>query len=179
MGRKPSSINQKSYQIYALIDPRDKTTRYVGISNDALARLAEHLYEIENPKRAWLFDLKQRGLQPGVEILETVTSDEDVISLALEREEYWMQRFLDAGARLTNTRFSNPQARHAGLQENADGLTPHEACEYLGVSRSTLERYAETGRITKYRRGIKREVLFKRSELDRLLEIRPDERDGE
>lgn len=56
-------------------------------------------------------------------------------------------------------------------------LTPQEACEYLGVSRSTLERYAETGRITKYRRGIRREVFFKKEELDRLLEIRPDERD--
>ena len=58
-------------------------------------------------------------------------------------------------------------------------LTPQEACDYLGVSRSTLERYAETGRITKYRRGIKREVPFKRAELDRLLEIRPDERDDD
>jgi excisionase family DNA binding protein len=58
-------------------------------------------------------------------------------------------------------------------------LTPQEACDYLGVSHSTLERYAETGRITKYRRGIKREVLFKWAELDRLLEICPDERNEE
>jgi excisionase family DNA binding protein len=63
---------------------------------------------------------------------------------------------------------------------NGEGyLTPQEACDYLGVSRRTLERYAETGRITKYRRGIKREVFFKRAELDRLLEIRPDERDSD
>ena len=34
-------------------------------------------------------------------------------------------------------------------------------------------------RMTKYRRGTKREVLFKKAELDRLLEIRPDERDEE
>lgn len=58
-------------------------------------------------------------------------------------------------------------------------LTPQEACDYLGVSRSTLERYADAGRITKYRRGIKRGVFFKRSELDRLLEIRPDEKEDE
>src|SRR5260370_13957843 len=113
-GRKPSGINKNSYQIYALIDPRDQATRYVGISKDALARLAQHMNEIENPKRAWLFDLKRQGLQPNIEILETVTSDQDVISLALEREEYWMQSFLNAVARLTNMRLSNPQARHPG-----------------------------------------------------------------
>ncbi len=65
-------------------------------------------------------------------------------------------------------------------QSDEDGyLTPQEACEYLGVSRRTLERYVETGRITKYRRGIKRAVFFKRVELDRLLEIHPDERNNE
>lgn len=106
---KPANSNDREYQIYALIDPRDRTIRYVGISKDARVRPAQHLNEVENRKRAWLFDLKQQGLQPDIEILETVTSDQDVISLALEREEYWIQRFLDAGARLTNTRLGNPQ----------------------------------------------------------------------
>ncbi|HYT28756.1 MAG TPA: GIY-YIG nuclease family protein [Ktedonobacteraceae bacterium] len=110
--RKPSNINNEPHQIYALIDPRDKTTRYVGISKDALVRLAQHMNEVENRKRAWLFDLKQQGLQPHIEILETVISDQDVVSLALEREEYWIQSFLDAGAPLTNVRLGNPQARH-------------------------------------------------------------------
>ncbi len=35
------------------------------------------------------------------------------------------------------------------------------ACEYVGVSQSTPERYTETGRITKYRRSLRREVLFR------------------
>jgi len=69
--------------------------------------------EIPEPmKRAWL-DLKQQGLQPDIEILETVTSDQDVISLALEREEHWIQRFLNAGARLTNV--MGTQARHPDI----------------------------------------------------------------
>ncbi len=166
----------KSYQVYALIDPRDKTTRYVGISKDAHSRLAQHLNEVENRKKAWLFDLKQHGLQPDIEIFETVTSDQDVVSLALGREEYWIQSFLDAGALLTNV-MANPQPKCAErlcIPEDEESLTAKEACEYLGVSRSTLERYTAEGRITKQQRGTKRTVFFKQSELDRLLEIYPD-----
>ncbi|QBD82455.1 DNA-binding protein [Ktedonosporobacter rubrisoli] len=61
-------------------------------------------------------------------------------------------------------------------QNEDEYLTPQKACDYLGVSRRTLERYAEAGRITKYRRGIKRAVYFKKVELDGLLEIRPDKK---
>lgn len=52
-------------------------------------------------------------------------------------------------------------------QSNEEYLTPEEACAVLGVSRRTLERYADAGRIRKYRRGI-RNVLFKRSEVAKL-----------
>ena len=43
---KPVNSNNREYQIYALIDPRDKTTRYVGISKDARVRLAQHMDEV-------------------------------------------------------------------------------------------------------------------------------------
>ncbi|MBE3559049.1 MAG: helix-turn-helix domain-containing protein, partial [Ktedonobacteraceae bacterium] len=39
-------------------------------------------------------------------------------------------------------------------------LTADEACTILGVTRRTLDRYAESGRIQKYRRGI-RNVVFR------------------
>lgn len=58
-------------------------------------------------------------------------------------------------------------------QGDQEYLTPDEACKHLGISRRTLERYVDDGRITKYRRGVTRQVFFKRSELDMLLEIRP------
>ena len=60
-------------------------------------------------------------------------------------------------------------------QNGQEYMTPDEACKYLGISRRTLARYADDGRIIKYRRGITRQVFFKRSELDALLEIRPSE----
>lgn len=60
-------------------------------------------------------------------------------------------------------------------QDNEEYLTPDEASTYVGVTRRTLERYVDNKLIKKYRRGIKREIFFKKSELAGLLEIRPDE----
>ncbi len=57
-------------------------------------------------------------------------------------------------------------------------LTTEGACALLGVSRRTLERYTNAGRIKKYRRGI-RNVVYKRSEVENLknelLEIRSED----
>jgi excisionase family DNA binding protein len=65
-------------------------------------------------------------------------------------------------------------------QSNEDYLTPEGASAVLGVSRRTLERYADAGRIRKYRRGI-RNVFFKRSEVEKLRDdlsqIRPEDDD--
>ena len=63
-------------------------------------------------------------------------------------------------------------ARH----DEAEYVTSDEACDILGVTRRTLDRYADAGRIRKYRRGI-RNVVFRRAEVERLKreleEIRP------
>lgn len=59
-------------------------------------------------------------------------------------------------------------------------LSTEEACAILGISRRTIERYASTNRIKKYRRGL-RNVVYKRSEVERLrnelLEVREDKND--
>jgi excisionase family DNA binding protein len=63
-------------------------------------------------------------------------------------------------------------------KDNEEYLTTEEACAILRVSRRTIERYTNAGRIKKYRRGI-RNVVYKRSEVeklrDELLTIRPEE----
>jgi len=46
-------------------------------------------------------------------------------------------------------------------------LTSQEACKVLGVEYTTLVRYAKTGRIRKYRGGI-RNVVFRRVDVERL-----------
>ena len=63
----------------------------------------------------------------------------------------------------------------AGL-DRGEYVTADEACGILGVTRRTLDRYADAGRIRKYRRGI-RNVVFRRADVERLKreleEIRP------
>src|SRR5690348_13036239 len=51
--------------IYALIDPRSLSIRYIGISGDPLARHQQHIKDKANGfKHEWLDQLKQDGLVP-------------------------------------------------------------------------------------------------------------------
>ncbi len=54
-------------------------------------------------------------------------------------------------------------------------LTEKEACDYLGISRGTLFNYVKRKRITKYEQEVPRQILYKKSELDSLKQIRPKE----
>lgn len=45
----------------------------------------------------------------------------------------------------------------------------------LGISRQALDGYVERGELTKYKRTLARRVFFKESEIERLLEIRPEQ----
>jgi DNA-binding XRE family transcriptional regulator len=86
--------------IYALLDPRDDTVRYVGCAIDVEKRFQEHLRDRGNtPKCRWLAELKYYGLYPRLEILETVVG----FYGAFGREDYWIHEMLAAGAPLTNS----------------------------------------------------------------------------
>ncbi len=61
------------------------------------------------------------------------------------------------------------------IQDDAQYMTSEEACKRLRVSPRTLERYVQGGLLKKYRRRIKREVFYKRSEVEDLLRIQPEE----
>lgn len=50
-----------------------------------------------------------------------------------------------------------------------DFLTAAEACELLGVKRETLYAYASRRRIRSYRQGMKRQRLYSREELEKLV----------
>lgn len=52
-----------------------------------------------------------------------------------------------------------------------------EACAVLGVKQATLYSYVNRGLVTSYRQGIRRERLYKRSEIDSLLEVKPAPRE--
>jgi citrate synthase len=51
--------------------------------------------------------------------------------------------------------------------------TAEEACETLGVKPSTLYSYVNRGLIKSYRQGIRRHRLYRRAEVDALLEVSP------
>lgn len=78
----------KSYQIYALIDPRDNAIRYVGLSVDADERFISHLHDpnANLPKARWIRELRQEGLSPIMQILETIEAGSNALSLACQRE---------------------------------------------------------------------------------------------
>jgi excisionase family DNA binding protein len=100
---KPVAPIDRSYQIYALIDPRDKAIRYIGFSFDAQNRLYRHLRGKDNPyKRHWLESLREIGLVPILQVLETIDAGPDAYSTACEREQFWIDKMGRSGAPLLN-----------------------------------------------------------------------------
>jgi len=97
------------WYIYALIDPRNGTTRYVGRTINPNQRLKGHVYEgkndrVLNPeKAAWIRELFTLGLQPEMQILETgqdlIGSGEYLWSIA---ERNWIRTLREADCDLLN-----------------------------------------------------------------------------
>lgn len=54
-------------------------------------------------------------------------------------------------------------------------LDGEEASRFLGVKISTLYAYVSRGILKSYKQGIKRQRLYKRSELEELLRLRPSD----
>jgi excisionase family DNA binding protein len=95
---------RKSYQIYALIDPRDNSVRYVGFSRDAQLRLREHLNGGggNGQERRWIHRLLNSGLSPILQVLETIEASDDALTVACERELYWIHEMSRLGHPLLN-----------------------------------------------------------------------------
>ena len=58
--------------------------------------------------------------------------------------------------------------------EGEDFMTAEEAAELLGVKVATLYAYASRGRLRSYRRGRTRRRLYRRAELESMLELDAD-----
>lgn len=63
-----------------------------------------------------------------------------------------------------------------GDVSQAEFYTAEEACDALGVKLATLYSYVNRGLLTSYRQNIRRQRLYRRAEVDALLEITPVER---
>ena len=59
------------------------------------------------------------------------------------------------------------------LLDGEEYLTGEEAAALLGVKRETLYAYVSRGMLQSYRQGIKRQRLYRRSEIEALLRLAP------
>jgi len=97
------------YTIYALVDPRDQSVRYIGVTYDVFQRMRQHSRCEGNnkAKNAWVEELQRIQQMFIMRSLEQV----DAMDEALIRESYWIQRYLREGANLFNI---------AGIAESFD-----------------------------------------------------------
>jgi len=86
------------YSIYALIDPRDNSVHYIGMSKQPEYRLSQHFYRKFGGAYDWLQELLQQGLQPLLSILETTENEQ----YAFTRERYWIDFYTERHAPLAN-----------------------------------------------------------------------------
>lgn len=86
--------------VYRLIDPRDRTVHYIGVSSNPLARYGQHLTcDGSNPnKDTWIKEVYSSGSQVVFEVVERV----DTAKEGKKREAYWINHYLCRGAPLAN-----------------------------------------------------------------------------
>jgi hypothetical protein len=97
----PPSLDERTAFIYALVDPRDGSIRYVGKTESPKRRLREHLRgdEPSPHKDHWLAQLRREGLVPELAVLEACA-----LSEWKERERAWEIYLRGEGESLTNLR---------------------------------------------------------------------------
>ena len=91
-----------TFRVYALLDPRDNTIRYVGCTAKQLAhRLTDHLSSTGKAKRfRWIKELRALNLRPEIHLLEEVTVARRLDAHAVEQR--WVKKLKDEGHDLLN-----------------------------------------------------------------------------
>ena len=84
--------------IYALVDPRNDSVRYIGKANNVNKRKYAHIKDTRtNHRSCWIKGLKNEGLRPELFIVEVVKKDDWQFW-----ERYWIAQFKAWGFDLTN-----------------------------------------------------------------------------
>lgn len=90
------------YQVYTLTDPRTNIVKYVGKTQESLAkRLSKHIYDSKkhkNRRTNWLKNLLKNGFKPKIELLESFDNSQDCYFA----EIYWISQFRTWGFNLVN-----------------------------------------------------------------------------
>ncbi len=127
----------KPYSIYALVDPRDNTVRYIGFSRCLRLRIDGHRDEIwpGRIKDNWILELKALKLKPIMKIIEDGIEDE---KQARQREKHWIAFYRNTDMPLTNL--------------PSTGIASHEALEKLARYGMDVSHYQEERRLYLNRR---------------------------
>lgn len=126
--------------IYALLDPRNEETSYVGQTIDPDERLKDHCSNKKYYCGRWIQLLKSAGLRPVMEILDVVPDTEADF---WERE--YIQNFRERGFRLTNIsdgghapmrgkKFSPEHRERISASKKGQKYSP-EACANMSAAR--------------------------------------------
>jgi hypothetical protein len=100
LGAGRTLLQPGQWAVYALVDPRDQTMRYIGVTKHPERREVDHYQDEENNQRKidWIAGLRAAGLRPIMRQLEVV----DGKQAAEAREAQWIAACLDAGMELLN-----------------------------------------------------------------------------
>lgn len=161
-------MKRQLYYVYTLARPNGEVF-YVGKGTGD--RIDQHEHEAELGYRTEKCDVIRQIWSEGGHVLKR-----KVYETTVERDaflyEWSLINLVYSRKNLANRSSGHEQTSPAVkplVEERGEVyLTFEETCQYLGVTRDTLDRYARAGRLTKYRRGLVRRVYFKQSELDRL-----------
>lgn len=115
----PDALSPGEYAVYALIDPNDGLVYYIGQTRNPKQRLSTHLTErfLRRAKAEWLRGLIEKGQQPVMQILETITGE----GVALAREREWIHRFIQQGMPLVN---GETQREALQYRRSTQAITP-------------------------------------------------------
>lgn len=106
--------------IYKLLDPRDRSVRYVGRTMHPHDRLVNHLScKLNEEKYKWVCELKLLGLTPIMVILDAIIFEPDMPrkESAGGREAYWIKLYKDQGEPLFNkTPAWEKRSRHLTIE---------------------------------------------------------------
>lgn len=104
-----------TYMIYGLADPRDKGTRYIGVSINVLARFARHLScnDENEEKNDWIRELAVEQFVPHLFTIEQVETRRE----ALDREQYWIRYCMERGIELYNLAITMTSAEKENTQQ--------------------------------------------------------------
>lgn len=110
--------SMKTCTIYALLDPRTNTIKYVGRTVQPLEfRLRNHIRDAkigkQHQRAIWIRELLDAETKPLIQKLEIVPND-----LAHDAEREWTKRLLDEGHLLVNSNLAGGGCNHPKTRAN-------------------------------------------------------------